>query len=722
MKKSNIIEKIIKISKNETVRKATTWSILVLSLFFSVVTYLVFSGLNVFPTSSITVILLLNIDLFLLLLLTALVIRKVIKLWLQKKQKIGGSGIHIKLVLLFMFVAGLPTIMVTMFSAIFFNVAIKTWFSEQVQNAIESSLVVAEDYYKEARTVIANDTVIISQEIASNLDDLSDKKDIEKFLLREMERQNIDELILVDSKGKVTMQVGDMSALKEEQVPRWIFSQADKGGIAINLNQKSDRIRALVRLDNDYDLYLYIGRVINPEIIFHINKAKQAIGNYKTLEGKRFYLEITFTVLFIAIALILFLVSVWIGLGTATGLMRPIGLLISASEKVAKGDISVKVEELDSKDELAQLVSSFNNMTSQISMQQNELIQKNIHIDERRRVTEAILAGVSSGVVNVTKDMKIRMANVRACELLGDLNAKKGEVLGEVVPQLTPIIKKLQESLFVTVQENIEIIIDEIPRQFFVRVIGEYGDSNVGGFVFTFDDITELEQAQRKAAWADVARRIAHEIKNPLTPIQLSAERLLKKYKDEIEDEAFIKCINTIIRQVADIGKMVDEFARFAKMPSPKLGKFSVSSIAKDEIFLQQQAFSFIDYRLDDNEYSGNITCDKTQIGQVFMNLLKNAAESLVLKQEQEGDFEAFIKLSITKNINDISVVIEDNGKGILESDLRRITEPYVTTKSKGTGIGLAIVKKIIEDHKGNLKIENRKEGGAKVTFMLGMQ
>ncbi len=714
-------EKLQKLRKNEKLRKFIIWTIFILVVFFSLLTFLMFSVVEFRYFSSTYIIVLLNIDLFLLLLLAGLVTRKVVKLWVEKRRNISGSSLHMRLVVLFMFVAGVPTIIVTVFSAIFFNIFIKSWFSEQVQTAVSSSLVVAEDYYKESRQNIANDVMIISQEINNGFKLLNSEKEKQNFLYNQIQRQHIKELVLMDPLGNVLMHSGDMSSLKEDIIPKWIFAQANNGGIAINLNAQSDKIRALIKLHNHYDMYLYIGRAINPEIIDYISKAKTAINNYQNLEGQSSFLEITFTVIFIAIALVLFLLSVWIGLGIATKLISPIGLLIATSEKVAKGEDVPKVPELDIDDELGQLVRAFNNMTAQISMQKNELISKNIDIDSRRRLIEAILAGVSSGIVNVTKDMKIRMANVRACEMLGDLNKYLDIQFDNVVPELKNIITELENNSFKSVQENIEVTINGVARQFFVRVIGEYKDKNIDGYVFTFDDMTELEQAQRKAAWGDVARRIAHEIKNPLTPIQLAAERLLKKYKDKIDDNAFLVCINTIIRQVGDIGRMVDEFARFSKMPTPKLTKCDLMSVISEEILLQQQVYPFINYELKEGNYSGDIVCDKGQIAQVITNLLKNSAESLVQKQEKTKDFIPSIKVSLKKEKKYVITVIEDNGKGIAETNLHRVTEPYVTTKAKGTGIGLAIVKKIVEDHKGQFNIENRARGGVKVTFTLAV-
>ncbi|TAN64131.1 MAG: HAMP domain-containing protein, partial [Magnetospirillum sp.] len=507
-----------------------------------------------------------------------------------------------------------------------------------------------------------------------------------------------------------------------DQIPQWAFDKVRAGDVAVLTGGGDDRVRALVMLPGLFgDTYLFVGRFVDPKVIGHMEQTSEAVAQYERLEGRRSGLETAFSLVFAVVALLLVLASIWVGLTMATRLATPIARLIDAAERVRSGDLDARVAE-DAADEVGVLSRAFNRMTHQLSDQRHELMEANRELDERRRFTETVLAGVSAGVIGLDRQGRIHLPNRSASELVGRaLEDSVGRDLREVLPELTEALDAVVRRPDRLVQHEVRLTTPGgRSRILLVRVAAEHLEGETIGFVVTFDDITELVSAQRKAAWADVARRIAHEIKNPLTPIQLSAERLKRKYLKEIQSdpETFVALTETIVRQVGDIGRMVDEFSSFARMPAPQMKPDDLADICRQALFLQRTGAPEVEFISVLPDHKVPIVCDGRLIGQALTNLLKNALEAVQGRDDPEAP-RGRIVLTLTLHPERLVVEVADNGKGLPKENRERLTEPYVTTRVKGTGLGLAIVKKIMEDHGGDLYLEDALEGGAKVGLVF---
>ena len=423
--------------------------------------------------------------------------------------------------------------------------------------------------------------------------------------------------------------------------------------------------------------------------------------------------------------------AIWIAIVSATQLVKPLSRLATAAQKIGGGDLSARVKIGVRDDELSALSRTFNVMAIQLQTQQQALVAANRQMDDRRRFTELVLSGVSAGVIGLNRDGRIDLPNRSASELLGiNLNDHVGHLLSEIVPEMAPVVERARGRTS-GAEDQISLLRGGTSRMLHVRVVSETGEEGYTQLVVTFDDVTELLSAQRKAAWSDIARRIAHEIKNPLTPIQLSAERLKRKYLKQIthDPETFTVCTDTIVRQVGDIGRMVDEFSAFARMPAPVLRPEDPVELARQALFLEQSAHPAIEYTQDLPDSGLEIVCDAAQFNRAVSNLLKNAAESIEGRIEDAGASGSkspltpgLIHLWIKHQDGSIVVGVDDNGRGLPEQDRDRLTEPYVTTRTKGTGLGLAIVKKIMEDHGGLLTLADRPGGGASVRLSFPIE
>ncbi|MCK5296588.1 MAG: PAS domain-containing sensor histidine kinase, partial [Alphaproteobacteria bacterium] len=698
----------------------------VVALISGVATYIALTGAGSSVLSHNTVVVLLNIDLFLLLLLFIVVARRIVSMWSERKGNVAGSRLHVRMVMLFGLVAATPTILVATFSGMFFQTGMQTWFSEQVRTAVSDSLVVAEAYLKEHRQLIAGDAFVVSNVIAKKWDFVANNsQQLNNLLEEQVLSRGLNEAVIFNAKGRVLSHAGYIFSLQFEEVPFWAIERANSGDVSILKGSSDDRVRALVKLDTLEDVYLYVGRFVDSDVVSHIERAKTAVSKFERLEGSRGELEITFSLIFIAVALLLLLASIWFGLMLATMLTKPVVALILAAEQVTNGNLGVKVKEYAFADELSVLSRAFNRMTEQLETQRSKLIEANNELDERRQFTETVLAGVSAGVIALDEEGNIRLANKSACELLGwnDVEEHKGNTLDIISKELGDAFISVRNNPERPFQNEIELKIAGRIRTFFMCLTAEHENNRIFGCILTFDDITDLLAAQRKAAWSDVARRIAHEIKNPLTPIQLSAERLKRKYLKQINDdkETFTICTDTIIRHVTNIGRMVDEFSSFARMPAPIMKESSVSEVVVNSVLLQRAAFPEIKFETVFPEKPVKITCDGQQITQMMTNLIKNSIEAIEGRDIFEDNElpKGKIMVSLIQDDEKIKIVVEDNGKGFPANKRDKLTEPYVTDKNEGTGLGLAIVKKIIEDHEGNLILEDVEDGGARtiVTF-----
>lgn len=689
-----------------------------------VATYAALSSWDESGPNASTVLILLNIDLFLLLALGILIARRVAQLWSDRRSGATGSRLHVRLALLFGGVAVTPAIIMVIFAALFFTLGVESWFSERVRTALTESSEVAEAYLEEHIDAIRADVLFVANNINRQWPQFDRSEEVlNELLATQAAQRGLTEAVIFESDMQVIAKAGYVFALQiGELVPSRAIALANIGEIAVVTSEESDRVRALIRLQGTTGAYLYVGRFIDENVLSRVAQTQDAVDAYYQLEGERTNIEIGFTLLFIVVALLMLMVSVWFGLTLATRLARPIVDLIEASERVRRGDLTVRVEERVASDEVASLGRAFNRMTSRLSSQREALVDANTQLDERRRFTEAVLSGVTAGVIGVDPSGRVTLPNRAASELLGlSLEDGIGKHLTDLVPEFALLFETLRSNPEKTVQTEVKVKRDHQTRYFLVRLTAEQSDERTLGYVFTFDDITELQAAQRKAAWADVARRIAHEIKNPLTPIQLSAERLKRRYLKKVDDDsgAFELCTDTIIRHVGEIGQMVDEFSSFARLPQPVMAPTDLISLIKTALVLPQTAYPHVrlieDYTVDEAWING----DATQIGQALSNVLKNAIEAIDAKTggARERD-SGWVRLRVWTESGEHILEVSDNGIGLPKDDVRdRLTEPYVTTRAKGTGLGLAIVWKILEDHRGRLTLNDAPDGGAKVTF-----
>ncbi|MDZ3837271.1 MAG: PAS domain-containing sensor histidine kinase [Rhodospirillales bacterium] len=687
------------------------------------------TGAQEFGPDPDTVLGLLILDTILLLALGALVARQLVRLWTERRRGLAGSGLHVRIVLMFSLVAVTPAILVAVFSALFLNFGIQAWFSERVRTAIEASNAVAQAYLEEHRQSIRTEAFAMANDLNREAPLLM--RDLNAFDQRldiEAQMRSLSEAMVVDGGGRVVATSPLSLTLELELVPWAAIEQANLGQVAV-LTNEDERVRAVVKLNRFIDAYLVVGRFIDPAVLEHISQTEVAVAQYRRLEARREGILITFVLIFVVVALLLLLAAVWIGLTLATQITRPISTLITAAERVRKGDLSVRVDTEEPVDEIGTLSRAFNRMTSQLQTQQEGLVLANQVLDERRRFTEAVLTGVSAGVIGLDAQGVIELPNRSALELLGiSLDSAIGRPLVDVVPEMADLMAEAIGRPERQAEAEVKLLLAERACTFIARIVAERSSGATTGFVLTFDDISALVAAERKAAWADVARRIAHEIKNPLTPIQLASERLKRKYLKEIRSDpaTFAACTDTIARQVEDIGRMVDEFSAFSRMPRPEMKMESLNELVRQVGFLERNRNPEIRIELDIPTYDVALRCDGRQVSQALSNLMKNATEAIAARKAKEGEALApgLIRVALASEAPDekhrrISILVEDNGCGLPSDQRDRLTEPYVTTHSKGTGLGLAIVKKIMEDHGAELHLADRKGGGARVSMIF---
>jgi two-component system nitrogen regulation sensor histidine kinase NtrY len=688
-------------------------------------TYWALTGSRLFEPDPKTILILLNVDFVLLLLLGALIARRIARLWAQRRRGLAGSRLHARLVLLFSLVAVTPAIVVAVFSAIFFNFGIQAWFSERVHLALTESLKVTDAYLREHQQAIRADALAMASVLNRNALLLLRSPEIfRRAVEQQAAARALLEAVVFDESGTVLATSGLDLSIQREQVPQWALDRAKKGEVAVVAERGAKRVRALVKLDQFFNTYLYVGRFIDPTVVGHVARTRSAVEAYQKLEGQRSGLQISFFLLYAVVALLLLMAAVWVGLLISNQLMKPIGDLIGAADKIRRGDLSARVVESKEDADIGGIGRAFNRMAKRLERNRRELTDANRQLDARRMFTETVLAGVSAGVIGLDAKGRINLPNRSASELLAtDLESQIGKPLANVVPEMADLVARVQSRHEGLEQTELVISRGGATRTLTVRIATEATDGEPFGYVVTFDDITELQSAQRAAAWADVARRIAHEIKNPLTPIQLSAERLKRKYLKEIESEPelFETLADTIVRQVGDIGRMVDEFSSFARMPAPVMREEDLSEICRQAATLQRSAHNDITFDIQVPDTPIRVRADRGQISQAVTNLLQNAADS-ILDRKAPGRQESprgRIAIKASQQGRDVVVEVEDDGPGLPKELQHRLTEPYVTTRKKGTGLGLAIVAKIMEDHSGQLVLENREGGGAKARLVF---
>jgi two-component system nitrogen regulation sensor histidine kinase NtrY len=669
---------------------------------------------------------LLNVDLVILMALGVLITRSMVRMWSERRTRGKGGRLHARLAVLFGAVAITPAILLAIFSALAFQLSFQGWFDEKVSTAINESQEVAEAYLEAHMSAISGDIALMANDLNREWRRIPNSQALNQFLSTQSLLRNLSEVVVFSEDGTVIGRAGYTFSLQFEEVPAFLIEKAQSGEVVVVPGQGNDRVRALVQLQVP-GTYLYVGRFVDAKVREHIERASGAVAEYRTFQAQASKLQILYFLSYIVVSLLLLMAAIWVGMTIASRLALPIVDLIDAADKVKDGDLTVRVMELAASDEVATLGRAFNRMTRRLESQQKSLIEANNELDERRRFTETVLAGVSSGVIGLDTEGRINLPNPSAKRLLGrDLDDWRGQSITEAIPEFGPLLDQARSRPEKAVDQQIELKVDRHTLILLVRVTAEQVEENISGYVFTFEDITALQDAQRKAAWADVARRIAHEIKNPLTPIQLSAERLKRKYLKQITDdpETFQRCTETIVRHVGDIGQMVDEFSSFARMPAPDIRPSNLTEIVLQAVFLQRDAYGArIAFETDIPSSPLSLACDARQLSQALTNLLKNAVEAIEGRDKPKPDDPPLapgrIRVSLKEEGGEAIVRIVDNGRGLPDMDVKRLTEPYVTTRAKGTGLGLAIVKKILEDHGGDLILTNVPDGGACIALSL---
>ena len=655
----------------------------------------------------------------LLLLLGTLVVRQVIKLW-SIGQKGAATRLHRKIVTLFSVIAITPTIIVAIFSVMFFEFGLQAWFSEKVQTVLDSSESVAETYIEEHYKIIRADVLGMANFLNGQSFVFSQQPELlDQAINLQADALKLSDAIIINREGVITSRADTPFSVFDGRLNKTIIDAAAEGGVKFFPPRENDgQIRVILRLDGYLDQYLYISRLIDAQALALVRRTGDAKNDFEQSQSELSEYRLLFNISFLVIALIVLFMAAWLGFGLASRLMNPINVLVSATDRVGKGDFSARAPIKEGYDDLGGLTKAFNTMTWQLQKQQKDLLSANQKLDERRRFTETVLSGVSPGIMGLDSRGSITLANRSATIMLGlSEDEMKGLSIKEVMPEVDELFDKILKVKNQGVEAQVVVTRNEVSLNLLVRITAELKGKHTEGFVISFDDITEQVAAERTAAWADVARRIAHEIKNPLTPIQLSAERLKRKYLKEIstEPEIFTQCTDTIVRQVRDLRQMVDEFSSFARMPSPVIQKEDLVEITKQVTFLMDSGNN-IEISTDFPSHPVEFNCDAGQIGQALTNIIKNASEAL----EEQND--AKIDVSIRDDDKQAVIVVSDNGKGMPEGMIDRLTEPYVTTRAKGTGLGLAIVKKIMKDHGGNLILENNEDQGARAKLIFNKE
>jgi len=714
-------ERLVRLRKQRRVQNIATVLLFVLGPVLALTTFLVFGIFDQGAQSAILRLTLLG-DLVYVLVIAALVLARVARMIVARRQKSAGSRLHLRLTGVFALLALIPTVLVAVFAVLTVNVGLEGWFSDRVSGVLGTSLEAAQAYENEHRDGLVEDAEALagflnqSRQTARILPDSA----LRQILAQGQTRiqRGLREAYVINSDAEIRVR-GDRSYRFDYERPDPDQMQRARDGETVviedwNLNE----FRALVYLNDFSDHYLYISRDVDGKILNLLDNTKETVIFYNQLESQRGQLLFEFGLIYLGFAVILILAAIWLGMWFAERLSGPVGRLAGAAQRVGAGDLDVRVREEDGEDEIAMLGRLFNQMTRQLKGQRERLLENTDQIERRRRVFDSVLSSVTAGVVGLDGDGCVMFLNRAARGLLDvtDENGLGGE-LKLLIPEFYPLFKTLRDGRRENVQEELRLTRLGKQESLLVRMATRRNDENgLEGYVITFDDVTELVSAQRMAAWGDVARRIAHEIKNPLTPIQLSAERIKRKFRKHAGDdaEALDQYTDVIIRQTNDLRRIVDEFSKFARMPEPERRLNDLTKILSDAVLLQDagQEGVRINAELPDQPVMAEI--DATMISQALTNLIKNAGEAIETLQEKGAPdgFEPEIRVEMHDLGDEVHITIADNGIG-LPVDRARLFEPYVTTRAKGTGLGLPIVKKIIEEHGGTLALKNAVPFGA---------
>jgi two-component system nitrogen regulation sensor histidine kinase NtrY len=703
---------------------------MVLSLCSGLATYVILTGLTPIVPTHLVVVSMLLINLVLVIAMLGIIAWQVTGLLQARRKQAAGSQLHVRIASLFSVIAVVPAILLAVFASISLDRGLDHWFSTRTKAIIQSSIDVATAYVQEHGQVIRSDTVSMAKDIDEAVDLVKTRPEgFGNFLTAQAAIRGLPIAYLIDGEGKILATAATLQDAPYRAPPKEAMELAKKGQVIVISPGQTNLVGAIKSLQNFNDTFLYVIRPVNAKVLQQLRETRANVAEYQLLEQRRAGVQVAFGLMYVAIALTLLLSAIWIGMWFANRLVAPIQQLMSAAQEISHGNLNVGVAVKPADGDLAVLGSTFNTMTSKLKSQRDELVGANTALDERRRFMEAVLSGVTAGVVGVGADGSITLVNRSAETLLGvKEKTLSGQALETAIPEFAPLLKRAQKQGRHLITGQLSLRRRGEERNFAVRVTTEDPGEHAQGYVVTFDDITELVSAQRSSAWADVARRIAHEIKNPLTPIQLSAERIRRKYGGLItkDREVFDQCTDTIIRQVSDIGRMVDEFSAFARMPKPVIELNDVRDIVREAVFLFQVSRPEISFELDLPAQPVVTLCDRRLLTQAVTNLVKNASEAI------DAAFEAgptradkgHITAKVRSKDHRLQITVIDDGCGLPKENRHRLVEPYMTTRTKGTGLGLAIVQRITEQHGGTIVLadapkRNGRQQGASVRMDL---
>lgn len=696
-------------------RNIGTLGLVLLGPVLALATFLILGSITE-ATSSPALRFILLADLVYVLAVAALVLSQLARLIVARRAKSAGSRLHMRLIGVFAFLALLPTVTVAVFAGLTVNIGLEGWFSDRVREVVGSSLSAAQAYETEHREGLAEDAVAL----AHFLDDSRARS----FFMQDAElreilsqgqsqiQRGLREAFVIDGGGEIRVRGEYSYRFDYEQPSSDLIEEARENDFVIIQDWDNDEFRALVKLEAFPDRFLYVSRDVDGELLNLLDNTQETVLLYQQLERERGKVLFEFSLVYLGFAVILILAAVWLGMWFAERLSRPVGRLMLAAQRVGGGDLDVQVIEEDGNDEIAMMGRYFNQMTKQLKGQRQTLLDNTQQIERRRRMFDSVLSSVTSGVVGLDPEGRVTFVNRSAERLLDWSGDEQSLALSVAVPEFGALFEELRAGTANVAQREIRVTRQGRQETLLVRMATrQNSDGGLEGYVVAFDDVSDLVSAQRMAAWGDVARRIAHEIKNPLTPIQLSAERIKRKFSRHLEEddsEKLQSMTDVIVRQTNDLRRIVDEFSKFARMPEPDRRREDLKQLVQDAVVLQQSGQENIQITSDLPDAPMVTDLDATMISQALTNLIKNAGEaieSLTNKGAPDG-FVPQVKVALRSESDTALITIADNGIGLPE-DRSRLFEPYVTTRDAGTGLGLPIVKKIIEEHGGTLVLED---------------
>ena len=689
--------------------------VVVLSVISALASYVILTGLTPITPRNELVWIALFINVTLILAMLIIIVTQLLGFRRAWKERVPGARLHARIVALFSVIAALPAILLAIAATTTFSRAIDGNFSMRMRAIVDNSYDVAREYVEEHGKIIRTDIVNMVRDVNGAADSIKDDPEaFQKFLIGQAGLRDLQAAYVIDSEGVPTVLAIDDPKLPYVVPSRDLIKQAEAGQVPLLMGNDNYRVAAIAKLENLPGRYLYVSRGVSPKVIGHLQRTEQNVYEYNELRKRRGGLKAAHGLIYFMISTISLLAAIWAGMWFAGRFVAPIRRLIAGAQQISRGNLLIELPEKRGEGDLRKLSETFNHMTRELKGQQDALVSTNAQLSERRNFIEAVLSGVSAGVIGLDSFDRVTLLSRSAERLLGITSAQAtGKALIEVVPEFENVLAAREENTVKSKgQHEVKKQFGDDERTFAVKITRERGCEGDVGSVVTFDDVSELVQAQRTSAWADIARRIAHEIKNPLTPIQLSAERLRNKFGKQISDnrELFETLTQTIERQTGQIKSMVDEFASFARMPQPEMTDGDLRIPVQEPVVLFRESNKDIDFKLAMPGGPVRARFDQRLISQAMTNLVKNATEAIEGFGEAQGrpaGYKGEIEVTLTPASDRVTIEVIDNGIGLPKQNRSRLLEPYVTTRAKGTGLGLAIVQKIVEQHGGVLSLED---------------